>query len=141
MAVEQVVADYRGGLIGALIFLLFFLLAFGAITSAGRPIWITLGLTESVLARVAAAAVLGAMAAGGISGVVFSLLQPALFSDGMVEAGTARNQAILVILLGLAATSAAVIRIELHHRASLNPPAAQDGADWKVEPPEVADRR
>ena len=141
MPVEQLVGYYRVGLIGGLIFLVFFLLAFGAVTVAGRPLWMALRPTESLLARIAAAAVLGAMAAGGISGVVFNLLQPVLFSDGAVAAGTARNQALLVMLLALAGAAVAVIRIELHHRARVNPPAGQEEADWKVEPPEVRDRR
>lgn len=141
MPVEQVVGFYRAGLIGGLIFLLFFLLAFGAITVAGRAIWITLGVTESLLARIAAAAVLGAIAVGGISGVIVNLLRPVLFSDLTVAADTARTQAALAMLLGLAITTVAVIRIELHHRARVNPPADQEDSDWKVEPPEVGGRR
>ncbi|GAC1480317.1 MAG: hypothetical protein PVSMB9_04880 [Candidatus Dormibacteria bacterium] len=141
MPVEQVVGFYRAGLIGGLIFLLLFLLAFGAITVAGRAIWIPLGITESLLARIAAAAVLGAMALGGISGVIFNVLQPVLFSDLTVAADTARNQAALAILLALAITIVTVIRIELHHRARANPPAGPEEADWKVEPPEVGGRR
>jgi hypothetical protein len=141
MPVEQAVGFYRVGLVEAIILALFFLLAFGAITVAGRAMWVSLGVTESLLARLAAAAVLGSIAVGGTSGVIFNLLQPTVFSDISVSADTARNQAVLGLALSLAIAIVAVIRIELYHRARLNPPVSEEEADWKLEPPEAAGRR
>ncbi|HEY8677201.1 MAG TPA: hypothetical protein VIN39_01030 [Candidatus Dormibacteraeota bacterium] len=141
MPVQEVIGFYRVALVEAFILMLFFLLAFGAITVIGRPRWLSLGVTESVLARLAAAAVLGSMAVGGTSGVVFNLLQPTVFSDVTTSGDTARNQAVLGIVLALAATVVGVIRIEMHHRRIVNPQVGEDEGDWKVEPPEVAGRR
>ena len=141
MPVEQAVGFYRVGLVEALILLLFFLLAFGALTVSGRPMWATLGTPESLLARRAAAAVRGSSEVGGSNGVIFNLLQPTVFSDVTISADNARTQAILGIALALAITIVAVIRIELYNRSRVRPPANQEEADWKVEPPEVAGRR
>jgi hypothetical protein len=141
MPVEQAVGFYRVGLVEALILLLFFLLAFGALTVTGRRMWAGLGSTESLLARIAAAAVLGSIAVGGTSGVIYNLLQPTLLSDVSVSADTARNQAILGIALAFAITTVAVIRIELYNRGRLGPRISEEEADWKVEPPELASRR
>jgi hypothetical protein len=141
MPVEQAVGFYRVGLVEAVILALFFLLAFGALTVSGRTTWATLGVSESLLARLAGAAVLASIAVGGTSGVIFNLLQPTVFSDISVSAETARNQAVLGIALSLAITIVAVIRIELYHRARLNPPVSEEDADWKIEPPEAAGGR
>ena len=141
MPVEQAVGFYRVGLVEALILLLFFILAFGALTVTGRPLWATLGIIESLLARLAAAVVLGSIAVGGSSGVIFNLLQPTVFSDVSISAETARNQAVLGIALAVAITIAAVIRLELYNRSRVRPPVGDEEAEWKVEPPEVAGRR
>jgi hypothetical protein len=141
MPVEQAVGFYRVGLVEALVLLLFFLLAFGALTVIGRRMWATLGSTESLLARLAASAVLGSIAVGGTSGVIYNLLQPTVFSDVSVSADAARNQAVLGIALALAITTVAVIRIELYNRVRLAPPISEEDADWKIEPPEMAGRR
>ncbi|HEY0493249.1 MAG TPA: hypothetical protein VGD57_07265 [Candidatus Dormibacteraeota bacterium] len=141
MPVEQAVGFYRVGLVEAVILLLFFLLAFGSLTLAARQLWSTLTATESLLARLGAAAVLGSIAVGGTSGVIFNLLQPTVFSDLSVGADTARNQAVLGVALALALTVVAVIRIELYNRGRLAPRVNDEDSDWKVEPPEVAGRR
>gem|GEM_PF-3284613 len=141
MPVEQAVGFYRVGLVEALILLLFFVLAFGSVTVGGRRMWAALGPTESLLARIAGAAVLASIAVGGTSGVIFNLLQPTVFSDLSITADAARNQAVLGIGLALAITVIAVIRIELYNRARLAPKASEEDAEWKIEPPEVADRR
>ena len=141
MPVEQAVGFYRLGLVEALILLVFFVLAFGSLTGGGRQMWAALGSTESLLARLAAAAVLASIAVGGTSGVVFNLLQPSLFSDLRSTADSARNQAILGIALALAITTVAVIRIELYSRGRLRPRASDEESDWKIEPPEAAGRR
>jgi hypothetical protein len=137
----QDVASYRVGLIETSILLLLLLLAFGAITVIGRERWLSLGTTESLLARLAAAALTACVAVGGLSGVVLNLVQGSAFSDATLSVTASRNQALLGIALGLALTTVGVIRIELYHRRLLSPPAQEEDADWKVEPPEIAGRR
>jgi hypothetical protein len=135
------VASYRYGLIEAILLLLLLLMAFGAITVIARDRWLALGLTESLLARLAAATVLASIAVGGLSGVVINLLQASAFSDPTISAATARGQALLGIGLALALTVVAIIRIEAYHRRLVSPAAPEEDADWTVEPPEVAGRR
>ena len=137
----QVAAYYRTGLIEAIILLLLFLLAFGALTVMLRDRWHTLGATESLLARLAAAVVLASVAVGGLSGVILNLVQGAAFSDSALSAVASRNQAVLGIGLALAVTIVGIIRIEMYHRRLVSPPTQEEDADWKVEPPEVAGRR
>jgi hypothetical protein len=135
------VVSYRYGLIEAILLLLLLLMAFGAITVIARERWLTLGPTESLLARLAAATVLASIAVGGLSGVVINLLQASAFSDPTISAATARGQALLGIGLALALTVVAIIRIEAYHRRLVSPATPEEDADWKVEPPEVAGRR
>jgi hypothetical protein len=135
------VVGYRYGLIESVLLLLLLLLAFGAITVIARDRWLALGLTESLLARLAAATVLASMAVGGLSGVVINLLTSSAFSDPTLSASGARGQALLGIGLALALTVVAIIRIEAYHRRMVSPAAPEEDADWKVEPPEVAGRR
>jgi hypothetical protein len=135
------VAGYRYGLIETVLLLLLLLLAFGAITVIARDRWLALGLTESLLARLAAATVLASIAVGGLSGVVINLLQGSALSDATLAASTARGQALLGIGLALAVTVVGIIRIEAYHRRIVSPAAPEEDADWKVEPPEVAGRR
>jgi hypothetical protein len=137
----QDVAFYRIGLIETIILLLLLLLAFGAITVMARERWLTVGVTESLLARLAAAVVLASVAVGGLSGVVLNLVQGSAFSDTTLSVAGSRNQAVLGIALALAVTIVGIIRIELYHRRLVHPPAQEEEADWKVEPPEVAGRR
>ena len=124
-----------------MVFLLLLMLAFGAITILARDRWLTLGPTESLLARLAAAAVLASVAVGGLSGLALNLLQQAAFSDPSLSVVTARNQAILGTGLALALSVVGIIRLEMYHRRIVNPPAQEEDAEWKVEPPEVAGRR
>lgn len=137
----QDVAFYRIGLIETIILLLLLLLAFGAITVMARDRWLTVGVTESLLARLAAAVLLASVAVGGLSGVVLNLVQGSAFSDTTLSVAGSRNQAVLGIALALAVTIVGIIRIELYHRRLVHPPAQEEEADWKVEPPEVAGRR
>jgi len=134
------VAAYRAGLIETIILLVLTLLAFGAITIMVRERWLALGTTESLLARLAAALVLASAAVGGLSGVVLNLLQGAL-TDSTLSVASSRNQAVLGTALGLAVAIVGIIRIEQYHRRLLTPPAQEEDADWKVEPPEIAGRR
>jgi len=135
------VGGYRAGLIETIVLLLLLLLAFGAITVMARERWLALGLTESLLARLAGATVLASIAVGGLSGVVLSLLQGIAFSDATLSASAARGQALLGIALALAVTAVGIIRIEAYHRRLVSPAAPEEDADWKVEPPEIAGRR
>jgi hypothetical protein len=135
------VVGYRAGLIEAIVFLLLLLLAFGAITVMARERWLALGVTESLLARLAGATVLASIAVGGLSGIVLSLLQGSAFSDPTLSASAARGQALLGIALAVAVTAVGIIRIETYHRRLASPAAPEEDADWKVEPPEVAGRR
>jgi hypothetical protein len=135
------VVGYRYGLIESVLLLLLLLLAFGAITVIARDRWLALGLTESLLARLASATVLASMAVGGLSGVVINLLTSSAFSDPTLSASAARGQALLGIGLALALTIVAIIRIEAYHRRIVSPAVPEEDADWKVEPPEVAGRR
>jgi len=135
------VVGYRAGLIETIVLLLLLLLAFGAITVMARERWLALGVTESLLARLAGATVLASIAVGGLSGVVLSLLQGIAFSDPTLSASAARGQALLGIALALAVTAVGIIRIEAYHRRLVSPAAPEEDADWKVEPPEIAGRR
>lgn len=146
---DQAAQFYRIGLIEAVILLLLLLLAFGSITILARERWLRLGITESLLARLGAGAVLASIAVGGLSGVLLNLLQGAAFSDNTLTAATSRNQAVLGIGLALTVTIVGIIRIEMYHRAVVNPPTQQDpdwklespeATEWKVEPPEAAGR-
>jgi hypothetical protein len=131
----QDAAFYRTGLIEAIILLLFVLLSFGAITVMLRERWLALGVTESLLARLAAAAVLASIAVTGLSTIVLNLLQGSAFSDTTLSASASRNQALLGIALTLALTIVGIIRIETYHRRLANPsPLQEEDDEWKVEP-------
>lgn len=138
---DQVAASYRFGLIESITLLLMLTLAFGAITVMARDRWRTLGTTESLLARLAAAVILASVSVAGLSDLLFNLLRGPALSDVNLSASTARNQAILGIGLALALTIVGIIRIEAYHRRKVNPPTREEDADWKVEPPEAAGRR
>src|SRR4030088_3321647 len=137
----QDAAFYRIGLIETIILLLLLVLTFGALTVMIRARWPALGVTESLLARLAAAAVVASVAVGGLSGVVLNLLQGSAFSDTTLSAPASRNQALLGIALALAVTTVGIIRIEMYHRRFANPPVQEEDAEWKVEPPDIAKRR
>jgi hypothetical protein len=139
--VDNAAEFYRIGLIEGLILLLLLLLSFGAITVLARERWLRLGTTESLLGRLAAAAVLASISVGGLSGVILNLLQGSAFSDSTLSSASSRNQAVLGIGLALAVTIVGIIRIEMYHRRVVNPPATEEEADWKVEPPELAGGR
>ena len=131
---SQDAAFYRIGLIESIILLLLLLLAFGALTIMMRERWLTLGATESLLARLAASALVASVAVGGLSGVVLNLLQGIAFSDTTLSAPASRNQALLGMALALAFTIVGIIRIEMYHRHLLSPPVQEEDADWRVEP-------
>lgn len=125
------VAAYRVGLIETIILLLLVVLSFGAITVILRERWLALGATESLLARLAAAAVVASVAVAGLSGVILNLLQGSAFSDSTLSLSASRNQALLGIALALAVTTVGIIRIETYHRRLASPPVEEEDADWK----------
>src|SRR6266516_829023 len=129
---SQDAAFYRIGLIESIILLLLLLLAFGALTVMMRERWLALGATESLLARLAASAVVASV--GGLSGVVLNLLQGSAFSDTTLLAAASRNQALLGIALALAFTIVGIIRVEMYHRRLSRPPVPEEDAEWRVEP-------
>jgi len=131
---SQDAAFYRIGLIESITLLLLLLLAFGALTIMMRERWLSLGATESLLARLAASALVAAVAVGGLSGVVLNLLQGSAFSDTTLSAPASRNQALLGIALALAFTIVGIIRIEIYHRHLLSPPVPEEDEEWRVEP-------
>jgi hypothetical protein len=137
----QDAAFYRIGLIESITLLLLLVLAFGALTVVMRERWLALGATESLLARLAVAALVASVAVGGLSGVVLNLLQGSAFSDTTLSASASRNQALLGIALALAFATVGIIRIEMYHRRLLSPPVQEDDAEWRVEPPDIAKRR
>ena len=130
----QDAAFYRIGLIESIILLLLLLLAFGALTVMMRERWLAMGATESLLARLAASAVLASIAVGGLSGIVLNLLQGSAFSDTTLSASASRNQSLLGIALALAFTIVGIIRIEMYHRRLSRPPVQEEDAEWRVEP-------
>jgi len=134
-------AVYRIGLIEAVILLLLLVLTFGAITVMARERWLALGVAESLLARLAVSAVVASIAVTGLSGVVLNLVQGIALSDTNLAVSASRNQAVVGIALALALTAVSIIRIEMYHRRLANPPAEEEDADWKVEPPDIAGRR
>src|SRR5438477_247380 len=127
---SQDAAFYRTGLIESIILLLLLLLAFGALTVMMRERWLALGATESLLARLAASAVVASVAVGGLSGVVLNLLQGSAFSDTTLSAAASRNQALLGIALALPFTIVGIIRIEMSRRHLFSP--ALYGADGRA---------
>ena len=131
---SQDAAFYRIGLIESIILLLLLLLAFGALTIMLRERWLTLGATESLVARLAASALVASVAVGGLSGVVLNLLQGIAFSDTTLSAPASRNQALLGMALALAFTIVGIIRIEMYHRHLLSRPVQEEDAEWRVEP-------
>ncbi|HEY9287931.1 MAG TPA: hypothetical protein VIT43_07910 [Candidatus Dormibacteraeota bacterium] len=141
VSTDQLPAYYRTGLIEAVLLLLLFLVAFWAVTLVARDRWLRLGSSESLLARLAVAGLLGCISVSGLSGVVLNLLQGAAFTDPSLSVTTSRNQAVLGIALALAVTVVGTIRIEMYHRALAIPPVEEDEADWKIEPPEAAGGR
>ena len=141
VSTDQLPAFYRTGLIEGVLVLLLFLVAFWVISVVARDRWLRLGLTESLLARLALAGLTACLCVSGLSGVVLNLLQGAAFTDPSLSVTTSRNQAVLGIALALAVTLVGTIRIEMYHRALTLPTVEEDEADWKVEPPEVAGGR
>lgn len=116
-----------------------FVLAFGAITIIWRRHWESFGPTESMLARLAAAGLLGMVALAGTVQYLFQAF--GTLGGGSFEAplepGQGRNQAIAVSLGALALAVVAVLRIELYHRRVTGISRRQSEEEWESEEPET----
>jgi hypothetical protein len=137
---DQVLA-YRVGLIESVILLFLFVVAFGGATLVARERWLSLGTTESLLARLAVATLLASIAVGGLSSAVIYLVNGLALADPSLSTAASRNQALLGVGLALPLGIAGVIRIEMYHRRLISPSVQDEDNDWKVEPPEIAGRR
>jgi hypothetical protein len=139
----QSVPGYHLVLIYGVLALLTFGLAFTAITILGRRQWTLIGIVESLLARLCASAVLGLIAVGGLSGVVTSLIFPLsapidVGTDSAIQA--ARLQAEVGIVIALALTIAAVVRIESGHRHATEGAPKPEVEEWELDEPETIRR-
>ena len=135
---QQTALFYRIGLVEGVIILLLFVLAFGALTIFGRHLLATASVRDSLLARLAGAAVLAAVAAGGASSVVVSFIEAAALSTPNVSVDAARNQALIGVVVAAALAMAATIRIEVFHRrltGGLAPEEQEEDSQWKLEEP------
>jgi hypothetical protein len=132
---QQTALFYRIGLVEGIMILLLFVLAFGALTIFGRHLLGSLPLRDSLLARLAGAAVLAAVAAGGASSVVVSFLEAAALSSPNASVDAARNQALIGLVLAAALAIAATIRIEMYQRRSSPGAAPGEEGEWRVEDP------
>ncbi len=132
---QQTALFYRIGLVEGVIILLLFVLAFGALTILGRHLLATASARDSLLARLAGAAVLAAVAAGGASSVVVSFIEAAALASPNVSVEAARNQALIGIVVAAALATAATIRIEIYYRRTTHRPAPEEEGEWQVEEP------
>lgn len=133
--------NYLGLVLEAVLLLVAFVLAFGALTVVWRRHWLSFGPTESLLGRLAAGVLLAMLALGGtqyLVGLVLTALQPNQFG-GFAPApppGEGRNQALGVILVALALTVIGVLRIELYHRRATGISHRDESEDeWRTEEP------
>ncbi len=137
------VSTYRLAMIDGIGLLLLFVLAFLALTVLGRPAWSALRPRESLVGRLAGAAVLamvGLAGLNGLNGLAFNILFSTPFSPASVVSHDAieraRTQALVGILLALGLAMIAVIRIEMYHRRVTAPGVREEDELWKVEAPE-----
>ena len=134
--------NYAGLVLGIILLLVGFVLAFGALTIVWRHHWRTLGPTESLLARLAAAVLLGMFAIFGdqyLFYTILNVLQPGQspFGPNSSDPAVGRNQALAVVAIGLALTVIAVLRIELYHRRAIGiSHRGESEEEWQTEEPE-----
>ncbi len=130
---------YLGLTLDTLALLAGFVLAFGALTIIWRRHWEMLGPTESLVARLAAAALVAFFALAGthyLAEVATNTLQPNSFGPppATIEG---RNQALAVMGVGLALTVIGVLRIELYHRRVTGiSHRGESEEEWQTEEPE-----
>ena len=135
---QQTALFYRIGLVEGVIIMLLFALAFGALTIFSRRLLATAAPRDSLLARLAGAAVLAAVATGGASSVVVSFIEAAALSTPNVSVEAARNQALIGVVVATALAIAATVRVEVYHRrvtGGLAPEEQDEEGQWKLEEP------
>ena len=138
---------YRIAFADGIAFLALFILAFGSLTILGRQAWSALGTRESLLGRLAGAAVLAGLALAGVSSFVDRLFFSVAFQPGegaiadLAQIEAARNQVVVAFLLGLLLAAGAVVWIETAHRRAIGVLTARKGEDeeWSLEEPKRAD--
>lgn len=136
------VLNYLGLVLYSVALLAAFVLAFGALTVIWRRHWETFGPAESLLARLAAAALLAMLASAGAQYLVVATLNALVQQGqfGLIEApvntADARNRALAVILAALALSVIAVLRIERYHRRVTGISRRESDEEWQSEEPE-----
>lgn len=130
---------YLGLTLETLALLAGIVLAFGALTIIWRRHWEGLGPTESLVARLAAAALVAFFILAGAQYLVAAAantLQPNSFGPPPTTP-EGRNQALAVMAVGLALTVIAVLRIELYHRRAIGiSHRGESEEEWQTEEPE-----
>jgi hypothetical protein len=134
------VGNYGGLVLGIVGLLASLVLAFGALTLIWRNHWATFGATESLLARLSAAVVVGLFAMAGGQYLFYSalnVLQPGQGAFGPnPDPAVGRNKALAVIAVALALTVVALIRIEVYHRRAIGISHHGESEDeWQTEEP------
>jgi hypothetical protein len=135
------VGNYGGLVLGIVGLLASLVLAFGALTLTWRNHWATFGATESLLARLAAAVLVGMFALLGDQYLLYTImnvLQPGQNAFGPnPDPAVGRNKALAVVAVALALTVIAVIRIEVYHRRAIGISHRGESEDeWQTEEPE-----
>ncbi len=134
--------NYTGLVVGIILLLAGFLLAFGALTIIWRRHWETLGPAESLLARLAAAVLLGLFAILGDQYLLYTILnvvQPGQspFGPNSSDPAVGRNRSLAVVAVALALTVIAVLRIELYHRRAIGVShRSESEEEWQTEEPD-----
>jgi hypothetical protein len=134
------VGNYGGLVVGIVMLLAGFVLAFGALTVIWRRHWQTLGPAESLLARMAAAVLVGMFALLGDQYLLYTImnvLQPGQNAFGPnPDPAVGRNKALAVVAVALALTVVALIRIEVYHRRAIGISHRGESEDeWQTEEP------
>ncbi len=134
--------SYGGLVVGIISLLAGFVLAFGALTIVWRSHWQTLGPAESLLARLAAAVLVGMFALLGDQYLLYTILnvlQPGQspYGPNASDPAVGRNKSLAVVAVALALTVIAVIRIELYHRRAIGiSHRGESEEEWQTEEPE-----
>ncbi len=133
---------YVGLVLGIVGLLVGFVLSFSALTIIWRRHWETFGATESVLARLSAAAVVSMFGMAGFQYLFYTalnVLQPGqgAFGPTTIDPAVGRNKALAVVAVALALTIIALLRIELYHRRATGiSRRGESEEEWQTEEPE-----
>jgi NO-binding membrane sensor protein with MHYT domain len=134
------VGNYLGLVIITIALLVGFMLAFAALTIIWRRHWEILGATESLLARLAVAVLVGLFVIANGQAPFYAamtVLQPDRGVPLPADTVYGRNQAVAVVAVALALTVIGVLRIELYHRRATGISHRDETDDeWRTEEPE-----